>query len=118
MAWPWLAIVARNVPWTELARRAPQIISASSDLLNKRNATARKDVATPPDEADEIEMEKRIRSLEKRDAEHARIVGQLARQTRDLSDGLEVLAARLRLLTFVVAAAVLFGIVAVIFGSA
>lgn len=115
MAWPWLAIVARNIPWTELARRAPQIISASSDLLNKRNAAARQEFRIQPDEADELEMANRIRSLEQRDAENARVVEQLAEQARDLSDGLQVVAARLRLLTWIVAALILFLIFTLLF---
>jgi hypothetical protein len=115
MAWPWLAIVARNIPWTELARRAPQIISASSELLNKRSAAARQEFRHPPDEEDEKEMAQRIRALEQRDAENARVVEQLAEQTRDLSEGLQVVAARLRLLTWVVAALILFAIFTVLF---
>jgi hypothetical protein len=115
MAWPWLSIVARTIPWTELARRAPDIISASSELLNKRNAAARQEFRNPPDEADELEMANRIRSLEQRDAENARVVEQLAEQTRDLSDGLQVVAARLRLLTWVVAALAIFTLSAVLF---
>ncbi|MEX2124754.1 MAG: hypothetical protein WD795_12745 [Woeseia sp.] len=115
MAWPWLAIVARTVPWTELVRRAPQIISASTELLEKRHTGTRPADRTPPDEADEREMERRIASLEERDAEHARVFEQLAEQTRDLSVGLQVVAARLRLLAWIVAAAVLLAVVAVIF---
>lgn len=110
MALPWLSIVARTVPWAELVRRAPQIITASSELLEKRQSGRRS--AVPPDEADEQDMERRISSLEQRDAEHAEVFEQLARQTQDLSVGLEVLAARLRLLTWVVAAALLAGIAA------
>jgi chromosome segregation ATPase len=115
MAWPWLAIVARTVPWAELARRAPQIISASSELLEKRKAAARREVRIPPDEADEIELERRIRILEHRDVENVKAIEQLAEDTRELSDGLQVLAARLRLLAVVVAAAVVLGIVALLF---
>lgn len=110
MAWPWLTIVARTIPWTELARRAPQIIAASSELLAKRNAAAKAEMRTPPDEADEMEMAGRIRDLEERDAENARVLEQLAKQTRDLSDGLQVIAARLRLLTWIAAAAVVLGV--------
>lgn len=110
MAWPWLAIVARTIPWTELVRRAPQIISASTELLEKRKSGAGPDVTTPPDEADEIELAKRIHTLEERDAEHARVFEQLAKQSRDLSVGLQVLAARLRLLTWAVVAAVVLGV--------
>jgi hypothetical protein len=115
MAWPWLAIVARTVPWTELARRAPQIIAASSELLHKRQAAAGKEFRTTPDEADEQEMAERIRALERRDAENARLVEQLAEQTRDLSEGLQVVAARLRLLTWIVAALAIFTLSIVLF---
>lgn len=108
MAWPWLTIVARTIPWTELARRAPQIITASSELLDKRRAAAGREFTNVPDEADEQEMAERIRALERRDAENARVVEQLAEQTRDLSEGLQVVAARLRLLTWIVAGLALF----------
>lgn len=112
MAWPWLAVVARNIPWTEVARRAPDIIAASSELLNKRSAAARAEIRMPPDEADEIELARRIRDLEERAAENARVVEQLAEQARDLSEGMQVLAARLRLLTWITAAAAVLGIAA------
>ncbi len=104
MAWPWLTIVARTIPWAELARNAPKIIAASSDLLAKRNAAARQEFRNPPDEADEIEMAARIRALEQRDAENARLIEQLARQVSDLSEAVQVLAARLRLLSWLFAA--------------
>lgn len=112
MAWPWLTIVARTIPWAELARNAPKIIAASSDLLAKRNAAAREEFRTPPDEADEIELARRIRALEQRDAENARIVEQLARQVSDLSEALQVLAARLRLATWIAGAAAVLAVAA------
>lgn len=114
MALPWLSIVARTVPWAELVRRAPQIIAASSELLEKRQAAGRHP-GVPPDEADERDMERRISSLEERDAEHAEVFAQLAKQTRDLGVALEVVAARLRLLAWLVAAATIAGIVAFVY---
>lgn len=108
MALPWWSIVARSVPWAEVVRRAPDIIAASSQLLDKRRPGPRS--AVPPDEADERDLERRIASLEDSDQEHARVFAQLAKQTEDLSVGLSVLAARLRLLTWVVAAALVAGI--------
>jgi hypothetical protein len=115
MPWPWLTIVAKSIPWVELVRRAPQIISASSDLLEKRNAGVRPADRIPPDEADERALARRIATLEARDAEHAQVFEKLAEQSRDLSVGLQVLAARLRLLAFIVAAGILLGIAAVVF---
>ena len=116
MAWPWLTIVARTIPWTELARRAPQIIAASSELLDKRRAAAGREFSNVPDEADEQEMAERIRALERRDAENARVVEQLAEQTRDLSEGLQVVAARLRLMTWIVGVLALFIASMMLFG--
>lgn len=113
MALPWLSIVARSVPWAELVRRAPQIISASSQLLEKRNATGQR-TAVPPGELDERDLQRRIAALEERDGEHARVFEQLAQQTRDLSDGLQVLAARLRLLMILFAVVVAAGVAAAI----
>ena len=113
MAWPWLTIVARTIPWAELARNAPKIIAASSDLLAKRNAAAREELRVMPDEADEMELARRIRGLEQRDAENARVIEQLAKQVSDLSQAVQVLAARIRLLSWIAGVAVLFAIVAV-----
>ncbi len=108
MALPWWSIVARSVPWAEVVRRAPDIIAASSQLLDKRRPGQRS--AVPPDEADERDLARRIANLEDSDQEHARVFAQLAKQTEDLSVGLSVLAARLRLLSWVVAAALVAGI--------
>lgn len=111
MAWPWLTIVARTIPWAELARNAPRIIAASSDLLAKRNAVAR-EIHVPPDEADEAALARRIHALEEQNTEDARAIQQLAKDVSELQEGIQVLAARLRLLTWLTAAAVLLGIAA------
>lgn len=110
MALPWWSIVARSVPWAEVVRRAPEIIAASSQLLDKRKVPPGQRARVPPDEADERDLERRIASLEDSDAEHARVFAQLAKQAEDLSVGLSVLAARLRLLAWVVAVALVAGI--------
>jgi uncharacterized coiled-coil protein SlyX len=111
MAWPWLTIVARTIPWAELARNAPKIIAASQDLLAKRNAAAREE-RTLPDEADEVELARRIRALEKQNAEDARAIQQLAKDVSELREGVEVLAARLRLLGWAIGAALVLAAVA------
>jgi uncharacterized coiled-coil protein SlyX len=112
MAWPWLTIVARTIPWAELARNAPKIIAASSDLLAKRNAAAREELRVAPDEADEIELARRIRALERQNTEDARAIQQLANDVSELREGVEVLAARLRLLAWAVGAALVLALVA------
>lgn len=112
MAWPWLTIVARTIPWAELARNAPRIIAASQDLLAKRSAIAREELRTVPDEADEAELARRIRALERQNTEDARAIQQLAKDVSELREGMEVLAARLRLLGWAVVAALALAVIA------
>jgi hypothetical protein len=107
MAWPWLAALARHVPWGELVRQTPDIIAASTRLLDKsrnRHRPGEPSAASGPDPG---QLEERIDQLEERDDEHARIIAQMVRQIQGLTEGLEVLAARNRLLMWVVGALVI-----------
>jgi hypothetical protein len=108
MAWPWLTLAAKAIPWTALVRRAPEIIDASARLLAMRKAGQAAPRATATSEITDAELRERLRVLESQDRENARVVEQLAEQVRDLTQGVEVLAARLRILLVVVAAAILF----------
>lgn len=102
MAWPWLAIIAKTVPWAELARRTPAIIAASRELLNSaQEAGAATDRASLRAH-DPRELDDRIAALEQRDEENAKIVAQMVEQLQRITDGLEVLAARNRLLLWLV----------------
>ena len=38
MAWPWLAVAVKTIPWTTLVRRAPDIIDAAASLLGSKKA--------------------------------------------------------------------------------
>ena len=103
MAWPWLAIVARTVPWGELVRRTPDIIAASRKLLEKNKTPEAVETDTAHTETTD-HLRNRVDTLEARDEEHAKIIEQMAEQIQGLTVGLEVLAARNRLLIWVVGA--------------
>jgi hypothetical protein len=98
MAWPWIALIAKNVPWMELARRAPAILARSRELLEEAKAR-------PPSAAasDGDALVRRLEALESRDAEHARLIGAMVDQLADLTEGMQVLTARNRLLAALVA---------------
>ena len=101
MAWPWLTIAAKAIPWTALVRRAPEIIDASARLLAARKTNQAG--GRHPTNGDELR--ERLRVLESNDRENARVVEQLAEQVRDLTQGVQVLAARFRVFAVVVVTA-------------
>ncbi len=103
MAWPWLAIIAKTVPWVELARRTPAIIAASRNLLNNTWEAAATQRA-PHDAPDAQELNDRIAALEQRDEAQAKLVAQMVEQLQRITDGMEVLAVRNRLLIWLVGA--------------
>jgi hypothetical protein len=102
MAWPWLAIVAKNVPWAELVRRAPDILARSRELLEESRRPRPK--PAPALESAPAELRRRIEVLEARDAEHARIIAPMVEQLQGLTEAVQVLTARNRLLAWLVAA--------------
>ncbi|HEY8518925.1 MAG TPA: hypothetical protein VIN61_02500 [Gammaproteobacteria bacterium] len=99
MAWPWLAMIARNIPWVELARRAPEIVAKSRVLLEE----SRRQSGAPAAEGSLEDLRRRVAALEQRDAEHARLLAAMVEQIQGLTTAVEVLTARNRLLTVAVA---------------
>jgi hypothetical protein len=111
---PWLAILVKTVPWVELARRSPEIIDASRKLLDKTRSVAERQ-SDPRGRSSPLELAERVRLLEQRDVEHAKIVEQVVEQLQGLTDALQVLEARTRRLTYALAGAVLLVVVAGLF---
>lgn len=110
MAWAWLAVAVKSLPWTAIARRAPEIIDSSARLLATHGASkAAKRAASQTDA-----LRARVETLEAHDEETARVMEEMAAQLQDLTNVVEVLAARVRLLVLLVAAATLAGIVALL----
>ncbi len=110
MAWPWLAAAAKTIPWATLIRRAPEIIAISAQLLMNRrgNPAAKRGTNRIQSEADEV-LE-RLKTLETHDQENATVVAQIANQLQDLTNTVEVLAARVRVLLAVVVVVVVVAI--------
>lgn len=100
MAWPWLTVIAKTVPWVELVRRTPDILERSRELLE---ASRRPRQAA---ELGDTDVLRRIEALEARDAEHARIIAPMVEQLSGLTDAVQVLTARAKLLAWIVAALV------------
>lgn len=113
MAWPWLAVAAKSIPWTTLVRRAPDIIDAASSLLASRKAGEAARHAAARTESQLGELQERLANLEADDRETAEVVNQIAEQIRDLTNGIEILAAKLRLLSVLVVVTAVLAIVAV-----
>jgi uncharacterized protein (DUF3084 family) len=104
MAWPWLTLAVKTIPWTTIVRRAPDIIDAASSLLTTRKANqAAKHVATQT-ETQLSEIRERLDYLEDHDKETAKVVNQIAEQTQAIANGMEILAAKIRLLSFALGA--------------
>lgn len=108
MPLPWLKILLTNVPWGELVRRTPDIIEASSKLLEKskpRSQDILEPIETAQGEPNELELlNDRVQQLENHSEAHAKVIAEMVVQLQGLTDALQVLAARNRLLLWVVAA--------------
>ncbi|HEX6999635.1 MAG TPA: hypothetical protein VF322_15960 [Gammaproteobacteria bacterium] len=99
MAWPWLAVIAKNIPWVEIARRAPDIVAKSRALLEE----SRRQSAAPAAGGSLDDLSRRVAVLEQRDAQHARLLAEMVEQLQGLTAAVEVLTARNRVLTVAVA---------------
>ena len=99
MAWPWLAVAVKTIPWATLVRRAPDIIDAAGSLLSSRKVSQAADHAAARTESQLGELQERLVDLESHDQETAEVVNQIAEQTRDLTTGIGILAAKVRVLS-------------------
>lgn len=99
MAWPWLAVAVKTIPWGTLVRRAPDIIDAAAGLLASRKATRAAEDVSARTASKLDDLRGRLEALEAHDRETAEVVNQIAEQTRDLTEGIGILAAKLRLLS-------------------
>lgn len=113
MAWSWLTVAAKTIPWGTIVRRAPDIIDAANSLLAKREAKRTAESAAAQTETQLSEVRSRLSDLETRDQETAKVVNQIAQQTQEISIGMEVLAAKIRLLTVLFGATLIFCAIAV-----
>lgn len=108
---PWLTVLVKTVPWVELARRSPEIIDASRRLLDKTRSVAERQ-SDPGKRPSLDELAARVRLLEQRDVEHAKIVEQVVEQLQAVTDALQVVEARSRRLTYMLGGLLLVLVVA------
>lgn len=113
MAWPWLTIAAKSIPWATLVRRAPDIIDAAASLLASRKYGQEAEHAARRAESQVGDLQRRIEQLEADHRSTAEVVNQIAEQTKDLTDGIEILAAKVRLLSLLLIATAALAIIAV-----
>lgn len=113
MAWPWLAVAVKTIPWGTLVRRAPDIIDAASSLLVSRKANQSADPAAARTESQLDELQERLARLEVHDQDTAEVVNQIAEQTRDLTSGIGILAAKVRLLSVLLIATAVLAVIAI-----
>ncbi len=113
MAWPWLTVAVKTIPWGTLVRRAPDIIDAAGSLLTSRKAGQAANHAAARTESQLGELQGRLASLESCDQETAKVVNQIAEQTRDLTNGIGILAAKVRLLSVLLVVTAAVAIIAI-----
>jgi hypothetical protein len=113
MAWPWLAVAVKSIPWSTLVRRAPDIIDAAASLLASRKSGQDAEHDAARTESQLGELEERLDNLESHDQETAKVVNQIAEQTRDLTNGISILAAKVRLLSVLLVLTAALAVVAI-----
>jgi len=113
MAWPWLTVAVKSIPWATLVRRAPDIIDAAGSLLASRKAGQAAGHAAARTESQVGELRERLENLESHDQETAEVVNQIAEQTRDLTNGIGILAAKVRLLSVLLVVTAALAIIAI-----
>jgi len=109
MAWPWLAVAVKTIPWTTLVRRAPDIIDAAASLLSSKKA----DQGAVKTESQLSALRQRLEELESHDQATAEVVNQIAQQTQDLTAGISILAAKVRLLSVLLILTAVLAIIAI-----
>jgi hypothetical protein len=89
------------VPWLQLVKFAPQIISLSRELLNRARATGTTAVPEPVTGPDDLAG--RIAALEENERRQAELVDRMAQQQAELSQAVVTLHRRQRWLIGAVA---------------
>ena len=113
MAWSWLSVAAKSIPWGTIVRRAPDIIDAASGLLASRKGKRSAEETANRTETELSTIRERLGELEAHNEETAEVINQIAQQTQDLAIGMEVLAAKVRLLSVLFGATLILSALAV-----
>ena len=102
---PWT-----KIPWRLLVDHAPTIVEAARRLyVSSRPAPSGGRPGKRPTVTLES-LQRDVEQLEARDAQHAEVIAELAKQVQDMTTALEVLRARLRWAWLGVAVALIFAV--------
>jgi len=104
----WLA-AAKIVPWMEILKQAPALVSAADRLLSRTQG--KNDNAEAGSEMDVLR--RRLAALEARDQENALLVKQLVDQVERLTEAVGILGARQRVLYWICGVSVVAGLAAI-----
>lgn len=116
----WFAAALRAVPWATLISQAPQIIEASQRLFSQRPPGAAgpdPGQAEPPRPGLDGQLDElyaHLRALEASDAQQTQLANRVAEQLQGLTQGLQVLAARQRLVLGLSGTALLVALIALV----
>lgn len=83
------------IPWVQILRWAPQLVSVSRDLLHRSQRVEREAKAVTHVE-DSAELQERIAQLESNERQQAELIEQMAEQQAALVKAVETLHARQR----------------------
>ena len=100
-----------KLPWKTILLQGPTFVEVARKLLAMTRQTAAQGelLEHDPDEADGLRLA--MTTLEQTQAEHARLVADLARRVEELTTTVEMLHGRVRLALLTAAAAVVLAVV-------
>ena len=116
-----VSVVLAKMPWKEIIKAATALVIAASQLIDRTKRTESKAKKPEEEKSGDVsstvhQLATQVDALQATDTQQAEIIGQLAEQSKDLSNGLNVLAARVTLLLWLVAAAIVIAVSALLKG--
>jgi hypothetical protein len=104
----------KAIPWEELIKQAPRILTAAAGLLGK---TKKPNPTQPPSSdlnAQISQLREDIKRIQETEPQQADLMKDIAKQVELLSEGLGVLRARISLFAGLSAAALILSVIAII----
>ena len=108
MAAARLAIAALRIPWKELLKAAPAILTTSGELVARLTNRRRGSVDQVKSPADAAAIVTRLEALETSGVSQAELTKEMANQLKELTDALRIVA--LRMLFALAVSLVAFGL--------
>ena len=116
-----ISVVATKIPWKEIRKAGPVLVAAARLLIEMIKENRRKAENLDEGKSNDVsstvrQLATQVDALQATDTQQAEIIGQLAEQSKDLSNGLNVLAARVTLLLWLVGAAIVIAVLTLLKG--